>query len=184
MTDLESKLLTIIDTLSSSPNFITLKLSAWPYSRKIISAVCKENNIEFEVKRVSKDHEEFKIYISNSDVKNIRLILKYIHKIARIYAKENNVKYTESRNIVVNNFIKENFLNQDEVEQPKKIIKVKESKNVKVVDEKTIKIKITKEDFKKAVEQPKNIVSNKNPGIKYIKNCFDKIGVQKWKLKG
>jgi len=130
-----NEIVDIINTIEGSTKPFKLKISAWPYSRSIIKAIAENNMIKLEIKRLSKDHEEFTIYANPEDEAKIKKIISLVNK----EAKESGNKVTSERNVVADKLRKKLGLKEE----------VKEAKPVKEKAVKAPKEKAAKPEAKK-----------------------------------
>lgn len=83
----------------------TLKLVAWPYSRKLILALCEYNGIECKVIRNSKTHETFELVCDDEFVEGIRRQITAINVKAKSDNNGIGEGFSVTRNIITDDVI-------------------------------------------------------------------------------
>lgn len=84
----------------------TLKLVAWPYSRKLVIALCEYNNSKYTLTRDSKTHETFEIDCDEEFIEKIKSKIKEVNDKAKFDNLGTGEGFSTSRNIIVEHLIK------------------------------------------------------------------------------
>jgi ssDNA-binding Zn-finger/Zn-ribbon topoisomerase 1 len=90
---------------------IKLKLAAWPYSRKLVIAICDHSNIKYKLTRDNKTHETFEIECDDAFIESIENRIKKTNSSAISLNKGGGKGFSGARNQIVNDFIV--YLNHD-----------------------------------------------------------------------
>lgn len=95
-----------IKNLDLTPGNTKFQLISWPYSRKLIRAICEYKGVTVKYKRLDKRFEVFVFPLSEKSVDSIKLIIKQVNKLAKP-----NVNFVITRNQIVEQ-IKEKLIGE------------------------------------------------------------------------
>lgn len=109
---LQSTIIEMIEDLQGSEEITKVRLVSWPFSRKLVEAICEYKDFEYDYARLDKRYEVFAIYADSDFEVSLKAMLKLINKEAR-----KSDKFTKQRNELVETIIQELGLSSDEPEQ-------------------------------------------------------------------
>lgn len=99
---LQSTIIEMIEELKTSDEITKVRLVSWPFSRKLVEAICEYREFQYDYIRLDKRFEVFAIYTEDTFEDSLKKMIKLINKEARQFEK-----FTKQRNVLVDTIIQE-----------------------------------------------------------------------------